>query len=65
MNTTSDLENAKTALNEKTKEVEGLMKRVATFEGIEERIHTLSEEKMDLETQVAGLNQKLNAANIR
>ncbi|KAL7648713.1 UNVERIFIED_CONTAM: hypothetical protein RMT77_000620 [Armadillidium vulgare] len=65
LNATSELEKAKLEIEEKSEEIKSLNKKLKTFEGIEDRIHVLSEEKMDLETTVAGLNQKLNSFNNR
>lgn len=65
LNTNSELEQVKEELGKKSEALSSTEARLSWASGLEERIGVLSEEKTELETQVAGLNQKLNAANAR
>lgn len=65
LNTNNELEEVKAELNKKSEVLSSAEARLSWASGLEERIGVLNEEKTELETQVAGLNQKLNAANAR
>ncbi|XP_042204689.1 golgin subfamily A member 1-like isoform X2 [Homarus americanus] len=65
LNTNSELEQVQSELIKKTEALSSVESRLSWASALEERIRILSEEKTELETQVAGLNQKLNAANAR
>ena len=52
-------------LKQKTEALAATEARLGRLPGLEERVGVLSEEKTELETQVAGLGQKLRAAEAR
>ncbi|XP_045107594.1 golgin subfamily A member 1-like isoform X2 [Portunus trituberculatus] len=65
LNANSELDHLKEELRQKTEALAATEARLGRLHGLEERVGALSEEKTELETQVAGLGQKLRAAEAR
>lgn len=65
LNANSELDQLREELTQKTEALTTAESRLGRLPGLEERLGTLSEEKTELETQVAGLGQKLRAAEAR
>nr|XP_045615677.1 golgin subfamily A member 1-like isoform X2 [Procambarus clarkii] len=65
LNTNSELEQVQAELKRKTEALTNAESHLSWASGLEERIGVLSEEKTELETQIAGLNQKLNVVNAK
>lgn len=65
LNANSELDHLREELKQKTEALAATEARLGRLPGLEERVGALSEEKTELETQVAGLGQKLRAAEAR
>ncbi|KAG0712656.1 Golgin subfamily A member 1 [Chionoecetes opilio] len=65
LNANSDLDQLREDLAQRTDALAASEARLGRLPGLEERLGVLNEEKTELETQVAGLGQKLRAAEAR
>ncbi|KAK7077486.1 hypothetical protein SK128_024884, partial [Halocaridina rubra] len=65
LNTNSELEALQSELSQKTEALASAELRIQALPGLEDRVRLLSEEKTELESQVAGLNHKLSASHTK
>ena len=65
LNANSDLDQLREELTQRTDALSAAEARLGRLPILEERVSALGEEKNELETQVAGLGQKLRAAEAR